>query len=74
MSLVLDFTRRIMDPETQAQKLFRTKNVPYYKVDMPFDLLLRGVDALLQAANGSNGFMIFHSDLGKNASFSINSS
>ena len=53
-----------MDPETQAQKLFTSKGIPYFRVDVPLDGLLRGVDSLLQATNGSNGFMIFHSDLG----------
>lgn len=64
VTVILDFTRKIMDPETQPQKFFATKQIPYFRVDVPFDALLRGVDSLLHLANGSNGFMIFHSDLG----------
>jgi hypothetical protein len=62
--MVLDLTKKMMDPEMQPQKFFTTKFMPYFRVDIPFDILLRGVDALLQSKNGSNGFLIFHSELG----------
>lgn len=64
VTAVIDFTKKISDPETQPQKFFNLKLIPYFRVDVPFDGYLRGVDALLHAANGSNGFMIFHSELG----------
>jgi hypothetical protein len=72
VTLVLDFTKKIMDPETQPQKFFTSKQIPYFRVVVPFDALLYGVDSLLHANNGSNGFMIFHSELGKenNTTFS----
>lgn len=66
VTLVLDLTKRIGDPETQPQKFFTSKSIPYYKVDLPFDSLLRSVDALVQANNGSNGFLIFNSETGVN--------
>ncbi|OXA63208.1 Glutamate receptor ionotropic, kainate 2 [Folsomia candida] len=69
--VILDFTRKIMDPETQPQKFFATKQIPYFRVDVPFDALLRGVDSLLHLANGSNGFMIFHSDLDVNRGVNV---
>lgn len=66
VSLVLDLTKRIGDPETRPQNFFLSKSIPFYKVDVPFDSLLRSVDALIQTNNGSNGFLIFNSEVGVN--------
>jgi len=53
------------DPETQPKTFFTSKSIPYYKVELPFDNMLKGMDAMLQSNNGSNGFLIFNSEMGK---------
>ncbi|ODM95541.1 Glutamate receptor ionotropic, kainate 2 [Orchesella cincta] len=66
VTVILDLTKRIGDPETRPQKFFTSKSMPYFKVDTPYDALLRTIDSLVQVNNGSNGFLIFNSDLGIN--------
>lgn len=66
VTVVVDLTKRLGDAPTRPQKYFESYSIPFFKVDMPIDALLRSVDALLQVNNGSNGFLIFTSKLAVN--------
>ena len=68
ITAVLDATHS-KDPETKPRAFFMSKNVPYFKVDVPIDNLMIGMKEMLEVKGASNGFLIFHSENG--AAFTV---
>jgi len=64
ISAVFDLTHQV-HPEFKPQEFFVSKSIPFYKVEVPTDLLIKGANALMEAKSASNGFLIFHGDNGE---------
>ncbi|CAG7732603.1 unnamed protein product [Allacma fusca] len=60
VTAVVDFTYADYDEKIPKQ-FFLDKEIPYFKVIVPTNVLIQGSDAMLQSKRASNGFLIFHS-------------